>query len=101
VCPSLGLETQPSVVSGGEPLPFEQNGCDIRVQRQFVLGALPFQLRDLAADISFPDLHRQAFEVDTSPRQAHHLADTKAGAAGQQDHTAIDGYDNRASVCQI
>ena len=39
-------------------------------------------------------------ERELPMEQAHHLADTKAGAAGQQNHTAIDGCDH-ASVCQI
>jgi hypothetical protein len=40
-----------------EPLPFEQNGCDIRIQWQFVLRALGLQLRDLALSITLPDFH--------------------------------------------
>ena len=72
-----------------EPLPFEQNGCDVRIQRQFVLGALGLQLRDLASSITFSDFHDQAFEVDSAPAQAHDFADTKSGTPGEKDHTAI------------
>ena len=52
VCPWAGENPVP-LRRWAETFPFEQNGCDVWIQGQFVLRTFRFQLRDLAASVPF------------------------------------------------
>ena len=88
VCPWAGKDPV-SLRIWAQMLPLQKNGCDVWIQRQFVLGTFRFQLRDLTASVPFPDFHDETFEVDQVPTQSHYLADTEARTPSQKDHTAI------------